>query len=224
MSGVYGKSDDAEAIAVVHHAIDLGVNFLDSSDMYGWGHNEELLGRALRGRRDGVVLATKFGQTCGSRTAPPGVNGAARLRAAGLRGEPQAAGRRRDRPLLPAPGRPRRCRSRRRSARWRGWSSRARCGRSACREAKPGDHPPRAQGPSDRRACRASTRCSTARRRRRRCADHARARHLLRRLLAARPQPADRARPHGGRHPRRRPPRPPSALPGREPRSRTSSC
>jgi len=61
MSNVYGKGDDAESIAVVHRALDLGVNFLDSSDMYGWGQNEELLGRALRGKRDGVVLATKFG-------------------------------------------------------------------------------------------------------------------------------------------------------------------
>ena len=61
MSNVYGKCDDAESTAVVHRALDLGVNFLDSSDMYGWGQNEELLGRALRGKRDGVVLATKFG-------------------------------------------------------------------------------------------------------------------------------------------------------------------
>jgi aryl-alcohol dehydrogenase-like predicted oxidoreductase len=61
MSNVYGKGDDAESIAVVHRALDLGVNFLDSSDVYGWGQNEELLGRALRGKRDRVVLATKFG-------------------------------------------------------------------------------------------------------------------------------------------------------------------
>jgi aryl-alcohol dehydrogenase-like predicted oxidoreductase len=61
MSNVYGKGDDAESIAVVHRALDLGVNFLDSSDMYGWGQNEELLARALRGHRDRVVLATKFG-------------------------------------------------------------------------------------------------------------------------------------------------------------------
>ncbi len=61
MSGIYGKGDDAESIAVIHRALDLGVNFLDSSDMYGWGHNEELLGRAIKGRRDKVVLATKFG-------------------------------------------------------------------------------------------------------------------------------------------------------------------
>jgi aryl-alcohol dehydrogenase-like predicted oxidoreductase len=62
MSGTYGKSDDAQSIAVIHRALELGVNFLDSSDMYGWGHNESLLGRALGGRRAGVVLATKFGQ------------------------------------------------------------------------------------------------------------------------------------------------------------------
>src|SRR5262245_31644558 len=62
MSGIYGKGDDAESITVVHRALDLGVNFIDSSDMYGWGHNEELLGRALKGRRHQAVLTTKFGQ------------------------------------------------------------------------------------------------------------------------------------------------------------------
>ena len=71
LSGAYGKGDDAESIKVVHHAIDKGVNFLDSSDMYGWGHNETLLGKALVGRRDKVVLATKFGQT----QQPGGANG-----------------------------------------------------------------------------------------------------------------------------------------------------
>ncbi|MBI1846987.1 MAG: aldo/keto reductase [Candidatus Rokubacteria bacterium] len=62
MSGAYGPGDDAESAAVVQDAVDRGVNFLDSSDMYGWGENEELLGRALRGRRHAVVLTTKFGQ------------------------------------------------------------------------------------------------------------------------------------------------------------------
>jgi aryl-alcohol dehydrogenase-like predicted oxidoreductase len=72
LSGAYGKGDDAESIKVVHHAIDSGVNFLDSSDMYGWGHNETLLGKALAGGRRGkVVLATKFGQT----QQPGGANG-----------------------------------------------------------------------------------------------------------------------------------------------------
>ncbi|WP_428672159.1 aldo/keto reductase [Reyranella sp.] len=72
LSGAYGKSDDAEGIRVIHHAIDHGVNFLDSSDMYGWGHNEILIGKALAGGlRDKVVLATKFGQT----QKPGGANG-----------------------------------------------------------------------------------------------------------------------------------------------------
>lgn len=63
-SGVYGKSDDAAAIRMIGQAIDeLGVDTLDSSDMYGWGHNENLLGQALAGgRRDKVLLITKFGQ------------------------------------------------------------------------------------------------------------------------------------------------------------------
>jgi aryl-alcohol dehydrogenase-like predicted oxidoreductase len=63
LSGVYGSSDDQAAIEFLHQAIDLGVDHLDSSDMYGWGQNEELLGRALKGRRDKVILASKFGQT-----------------------------------------------------------------------------------------------------------------------------------------------------------------
>ena len=72
LSGAYGKSSDDEAIRVIHHAIDRGVNFLDSSDMYGWGHNETLIGKALAGGRRGkVVLATKFGQT----QQPGGANG-----------------------------------------------------------------------------------------------------------------------------------------------------
>jgi aryl-alcohol dehydrogenase-like predicted oxidoreductase len=62
MSGIYGRGDDDASIAVIQHALDLGVDFVDSSDMYGWGHNEELVGRAIRGRRVGVVVATKFGQ------------------------------------------------------------------------------------------------------------------------------------------------------------------
>jgi aryl-alcohol dehydrogenase-like predicted oxidoreductase len=62
LSGTYGTSDDAAAIPFLERAIDLGVDFLDSSDAYGLGQNEELLGRALKGRRDKVVLATKFGQ------------------------------------------------------------------------------------------------------------------------------------------------------------------
>ena len=66
MSGVYGNANDDESISVIHHALDRGINHLDSADMYGWGHNEQLLGRALRGRRDKAIVATKFGQTKGA--------------------------------------------------------------------------------------------------------------------------------------------------------------
>src|SRR5258708_38856788 len=70
-SGVYGASDDEAALGVIRHALDRGVTLLDTADMYGWGHNEELVGRAIAGRRSGVVLATKFGQEQGG----GGVNG-----------------------------------------------------------------------------------------------------------------------------------------------------
>jgi aryl-alcohol dehydrogenase-like predicted oxidoreductase len=71
LSGVYGTSDDEAGVRLIHRAIELGVDHFDSSDMYGWGQNEELLGRALKGRRDGVVVASKFGQT----RQPGGANG-----------------------------------------------------------------------------------------------------------------------------------------------------
>ncbi|MEU7067838.1 aldo/keto reductase [Streptomyces sp. NPDC046161] len=61
MSHGYGASDDAQSVATLHHALDLGVTLLDTADFYGAGHNEELIGRAVAGRRDEVVLATKFG-------------------------------------------------------------------------------------------------------------------------------------------------------------------
>src|SRR6476619_5295133 len=72
MSEFYVGGSEAESIATIHHALDRGVNFLDTADMYGWGKNEELVGRAIADRR----------------------------------GEPEAAERRRHRPLLPAPRRP----------------------------------------------------------------------------------------------------------------------
>jgi aryl-alcohol dehydrogenase-like predicted oxidoreductase len=65
-SGVYGPAEDAASIALIHEALDRGITFLDSSDAYGKGHNETLLGNALKGRRQGVVLATKFGNLGGA--------------------------------------------------------------------------------------------------------------------------------------------------------------
>ncbi len=61
MSDFYGPADDAASLAVLHHAVDIGVNFLDTADMYGVGRNEELLAQVLRTRRNEIVIATKFG-------------------------------------------------------------------------------------------------------------------------------------------------------------------
>jgi aryl-alcohol dehydrogenase-like predicted oxidoreductase len=61
MSGAYGSAEEGESLRTLHRALDLGVTFLDTAEIYGPFHNEELIGRALKGRRDEVVLATKFG-------------------------------------------------------------------------------------------------------------------------------------------------------------------
>ena len=71
MSGTYGKSEDATSIAVIHRSLELGVNLLDTADAYGKGHNEELIARAIRDRRDKVVLATKFGNVPGGANGKP---------------------------------------------------------------------------------------------------------------------------------------------------------
>jgi aryl-alcohol dehydrogenase-like predicted oxidoreductase len=75
MSEFYAPQEEEESIATIHRALDLGVNFLDTADVYGRGANEELVGRALRGRREQVVLATKFGNVRDAEGRFAGING-----------------------------------------------------------------------------------------------------------------------------------------------------
>ncbi len=74
MSGVYGKTDDAQSIAVIHAAIAGGVTFLDTGDFYGSGHNELLIGKAIAGRRGDVQLSVKFGMLRGPDGVPSGID------------------------------------------------------------------------------------------------------------------------------------------------------
>jgi aryl-alcohol dehydrogenase-like predicted oxidoreductase len=75
MSEFYGPAEDTRSIAVIHRALDMGINFLDTADVYGSGRNEELVGRALEGRRREAVLATKFGNVRGPDGSWRGING-----------------------------------------------------------------------------------------------------------------------------------------------------
>ena len=106
MSEFYGTGDEDESIATIHRALELGITFLDTADMYGPFTNEKLVGKAIEGRRDEVVLATKFGNVRGENGRLLGMSGepdyvrkACDASLSAPRGRPH-------RPLLPAPRRP----------------------------------------------------------------------------------------------------------------------
>jgi aryl-alcohol dehydrogenase-like predicted oxidoreductase len=75
MSEFYGPRNEEESVATIHLALERGVNFLDTADMYGVGHSEELVGKAVQGRRNDIVLATKFGNVRGADGSFLGING-----------------------------------------------------------------------------------------------------------------------------------------------------
>ena len=113
MFGAWGNTDHDDSIRIIHAALDAGINFVDTADVYSNGESEEIVGKALKGRRDDVVLATKFFMPMGE--DPNRRGGSRRWIVAGRRGLAAAPGHRLDRPLPGAPSRP--GRRRRRDAR-----------------------------------------------------------------------------------------------------------
>ncbi len=192
MSEFYERVTEAEAIAAIHRALELGMNLVDTSDMYGRGANERLVGRALRDRRERATIATKGGLV--RRADDPSyraVNGTPALPPRRVRRVTGPAGGRVDRPVLPAPGRPQRSDrgERRRPRRARGGRQGAlrRLVRSRCANAAP-----RGGRRADRRVAERILVVHPRHRDQRRVARRARARDRAGGLRSARPRDAHR--------------------------------
>ena len=137
MSEFYGARDDQESIATIHRALDLGVTFLDTADMYGPYLNEELVGRAIQGRRERVIVATKFGIVRDA-TIPTSAASAASRSTSAPPAKAACAGWGWTRSICITSTAWTRTRpSRKPSARWRNWSRKARCVTSACPKPAP---------------------------------------------------------------------------------------
>ncbi len=223
MSAFYGTADESEARATIARALDLGCNFLDTSDMYGPHTNERLVGSAIASRRDEVFLATQVRDQAGQRRRPDQSRDRrqSRLRARGLRRLAAAPWASSTSTSTTSTGSTRTRRSRTPSARWPSWCSRqGPSHRPVGGERR--DDPPRARrAPDHRRADRVLA--VDARRRGGDPADAAGARDRARRLLAARTWVPLRAvqLARGARRGRLSPPW--SALHGREPRAEPGS-
>ena len=217
MSEFYGATDEDEAIATIHRALELGVTLLDTSDVYGPFTNERLVGRAVAGRRDEVMIATKFGNVRGEDGSWRGVNGKpdyvreacdASLRRLGIEHIDLYYQHRVDKetPIEDTVG---------------AMAELVRAGKVrylGLSEAAPATDPPRARRPSHHRPADRVLAVGAAAGGRD-PPDRARAGHRLRGLQPARPRLPDRPLPRG-RGPRGRPPGLPAhapALPGREP-------
>ena len=190
MSEFYGSGDEAESIATIHRALELGCNFLDTADMYGPFTNEVLVGKAIAGRRDEVVLATKFGNERREDGSWVGINGRPEyVRAACDASLSRLGPTTSTCTTSTASTRP--CRSRTPSARWPSWCRPARSATSACRRPRRATiRRAQRRAPHQRAADRVQP--VHPRRRGRDPADSARARHRLRRLQPARPGHPDR--------------------------------
>ena len=138
MSEFYGGRDEAESIATIHRALELGVTLLDTADMYGPARNEELVGRAIRGRRDGVDASPPSSAIVRDPDGSvPGRRRQARVRAAVLRREPASGSASTSSTSTTSTASIPRRRSRTPSARWPSSCAPARCATSACRRRAP---------------------------------------------------------------------------------------